>query len=316
MNIIFMATGDIAIPTFKKLVESKHEITLLVTQPDKPVGRKQILTPPKIKQLALEHGIEVLQPEKIRQEGFVDQLSSYSCDVTVVMAYGQILPQSVLELPKLACINLHASLLPKYRGSACIQAPIVNGDIISGVTIMHMSKGLDEGDIILKDALTISSEDTGGTLHDKLALVAPTSLMKALEKIESGIAKRLPQNADEVSYVNKLLRNDGEIDWELSAVDIERIIRAYDPWPATFTLLKHPKKGVLRLKLFPNTQVISGNGNPGEIIAIGEDSFTVSCGSKSLIINEVQLEGSRRMSVADFLKSNLITLSTKLGLKE
>lgn len=312
-----MGTGDIALPCFECLLKNNEgvlscDLVGLVTQPDKPVGRKQILTAPVIKDLALAHGVPVLQPENAAATSFLTELELLRPDVIVVMAYGQILTQTLLDMPSLAIINLHASLLPKYRGAACIQAAIDAGDEYTGITVMHVVKSLDAGDIILKKETRIGEQETGGELHDRLAQLAPEALLEALEQLLNGTAGRLAQNKQEASYVPKLMRADGELDWSQSAKAIERRIRAYDPWPGTSTLY-HDKKGrARRLKIYPQTTVDEQSGKPGEILAIGE-KLKVACGEGSLLLECLQPDGSRKMSAQDFALGNPVAVGDLLG---
>lgn len=308
-----MGTGDIAIPTFEYLLSEKEFEVILITQPDKPVGRKQVLTAPRIKEIALANQISIFQPENLKSEESVNFLSEVDADLFVVMAYGQILSQEVLDLPRLGCINLHASLLPLYRGAACIQAPISNGDEYTGITIMHMTKGLDEGDIISSKKLKIGKCETGGMLHDRLSEMSPSTLATVLNDLKMGTAPRTAQNDELSSYVPKLLRSHGEIDWNDSAESLERKIRAYDPWPGTFTTFSNQKMRVSRLKIFPVVELSNLEGNPGEVIAVDTDSFTVACGSLSLKILKVQPEGGRVMNSVEFLTSPAIELGKVLG---
>lgn len=318
LRIVFMGTGDIALPSFSVLL--KKQLVALITQPDKPVGRKQILTPPKIKELAIEHHIPVMQPEKARDEEFLSELKALEPDVIVVMAYGQILTQAFLDIPKVACINLHASLLPKYRGAACIQAAIDAGDEFSGITIMHVVKALDAGDMILKKKLRIGDQETGGELHDRLADLGPEALLEVLEILESGDAAGIPQDEAEVSYISKLMRDDGQIDWSQDAVALERRIRAYDPWPGTSTTFTDKKGRARRLKIFPQVTISEGGGKAGEVISFGNElqdgspnRLHIACGKGSLIIENLQPDGSRRMTADEFLKSAPLAIGDILG---
>jgi methionyl-tRNA formyltransferase len=301
MNLVLIATGDIALPALRHLLEHGPRPLALVTQPDKPVGRHQVLTPPSIKVEALAAGIPVLQPEKIGD--IVPELAAMRPDVLVVMAYGQILRDNVLTLPRKAIINLHASLLPKYRGAACIQAAIAAGDSESGVTVMHVVRKLDAGDMILARKLPLRPDETGGSLHDRLAEIAPAALAEALEQLAAGTAARIPQNEEDSSYVSKLERDDGRLDWSLDAAVIERRIRAYDPWPGTFTISLEdgsPK----RLKIFPPVRVVDLDLPPGEI-QTPDGRFVIGCGTGALRLESVQPEGGRRMSAADYLRGRL-----------
>ena len=246
----------------------------------------------------------MFQPEKIRGEGEVESFANLKSEVIVVVAYGQILPKSVLELPSVAIINVHASLLPRHRGAACVQAPIVAGEKESGVTIMHVEAGLDTGDIIVASKVEIGEEETGGELHDRLGEIAPAALMEALTLLETGEAPRLVQDESQASYAGKLLRADGEIDWSRPAEEIERIVRAYEPWPGTFTQFYNAKGKEKRLKVFPHCEVVEGGGDPGVLLQADEGGIVVACGEGALRIHHVQPEGSRRLEVAEFLAGN------------
>ncbi|MGD7654181.1 MAG: methionyl-tRNA formyltransferase [Verrucomicrobiales bacterium] len=295
MRLIYAATGDIAVPAFRYLLEHGPKPLALVTQPDKPVGRKQVLTPPMIKTVALEAGVPVLQPE--RAEDAVEELAALEPEVVVVMAYGQILREGFLNLAEQAIINLHASLLPKYRGAACIQAAIDAGDAETGITSLHVVRKLDAGDIILKKRLAIGPEDTGGVIHDRLAVLAAEVLAETLELIAGGGAVREPQVEAESSYISKLERSDGRIDWTMPAEEIERRIRAYDPWPGTYTMAEEGGKSK-RLKIFPQTKVVTAALEPGEISA-GE-RLVVGCGAGALELVTVQPDGGKRMGAEDY----------------
>lgn len=310
-RIVFMGTGDIAIPAFSSLLE--NDLVALVTQPDKPVGRKQVLTPPAIKTLAQQHDIPVLQPERARDKAFLAELAAFQPDLIVVMAYGQILSQALLDIPTVACINLHASLLPRFRGAACIQAAIDSGDSHTGITVMHVVKALDAGDIILKKATAIGVRETGGELHDRLADLAPEALADALQQLKDGSATRTLQNENEVSYIPKLMREHGEIEWSQPATSLERRIRAYDPWPGTSTSFTDKKGRARRLKIFPQVTVSNASGQPGEVKITDDGGLLVCCGQGALQIEEVQPDGSRRMSVEDFLKGAVIENGSVLG---
>lgn len=298
MRLAFLGTGEIAIPAFRRLIETGPRPVLLVTQPDKPVGRHHTLTPPAIKTVAMEAGIPVLQPEKIRD--IHEELAAYQLDLVVVMAYGQILNTKFIGLPSLACINLHASLLPKHRGAACIQAAIAQGDMQTGISVMHVVRALDAGDVILSKAIPIYPGETGGILHDRLAQLAPDALSEAIALIISGNAPRLPQNEAEMSYISKLERDDGLLDFNRAPTELERMIRAYDPWPGTFmNVLENGKPR--RLKVFPPTQVIDRTLAPGVIETV-EGEMIVGCADGALKLEVVQPEGSKRMAVSEYLR--------------
>jgi methionyl-tRNA formyltransferase len=298
MRLVFMATGDIALPAFRHLLEQGPRPLALVTQPDKPVGRHQILTPPAIKTAALAAGIPVLQPE--RSGDAADELAAMSPDVIVVMAYGQILRREILELPAIAIINLHASLLPKYRGAACIQAAIDAGDAESGITSLHVVRELDAGDIILAHSIPLAPDETGGSLHDRLADLAPLVLAGTLDRIADGTAPRIPQDPALVSYVSKLERDAGRLDWSMPAMALERRIRAYDPWPGTFTMAQVAGKPQ-RLKILPPAHAVDCDMTPGSLL-ITEGKLIVGCGRGALQLANVQPEGSKAMSAADYLR--------------
>lgn len=313
MRIVFLGTGEIGLPSLDALLASPaHRVVAVVTQPDKPVGRSQALTPPQVKVRAQASGIPVLQPERLRRS--VDMLAPYEADVFVVVAYGQILPKAVLDLPRLGCLNIHASLLPRHRGASPIQAAIREGDAESGVTIMWMDEGLDTGDILLQTVTPLGPEDTGGALHDRLALLAPHSLERALEMVEHGSAPRIPQEAAQVTHSGKLERADGRLEWSRSAVDLERLIRAYTPWPGTFTTLPGPAGGTaLQLKVHRACPVESAHACPvGGTVLDADHRLIIACGQGVLELLEVQLEGRKRMGARDFLQGYAVEAGTVL----
>jgi len=313
MRVLFMGTGDIAIPTFLALLESEFEIVGLVTQPDKAVGRKQVMSPPQIKVVAEEAAVPVLQPESAKTDEFYEQLLALDVDVTVVMAYGQILTCRVIEAAKLACINSHASLLPRHRGASCIQAAISMGDTETGITVMHVVKSLDAGDIIYKETISIGENETCGELHDRLAEVSPQAVMHAVMQIADGTSSREVQDDTLSNYAPKLLRNDGEIDWSKPAEEVERMIRAYHPWPGTFTNYRDKKGKMKRLKVFPQVEVVpldseisaNGEGVPGTVNC-SAGALIVRCGEGSLQLSSIQPEGSKMMPVEAFLQGQSV----------
>ena len=301
LSILFCGTGDIAMPAFELLLNRADTRLLgLVTQPDKPFGRKQILTPPAIKALAQSHGLPVWQPEKLRD--FVLELRLLAPDLIVVMAYGQILSKRTLAVPRIACLNLHASLLPRHRGAAPIQAAIASGDSETGVTVIYMDAGLDTGDILLMEKTPIHPDETGGSLHDRLAGVAATALARALDAIASGTAPRAPQEHARATHMGKLERSHGQLDWSQPAATLERLIRAYDPWPGTHTALP-PEHSGRQIKVFPPVQICDEGkgGKPGEILSADGDVLVVAAGDgKALAFKEIQAEGRARMSFRAF----------------
>jgi methionyl-tRNA formyltransferase len=298
MRVVFVATGDIALPTWDWLVRSPCEILALVTQPDKPAGRKMQLTPPTIKLRALDAGIPVMQPESLRKKSAIDAVAALSPDLIVVMAYGQILTERFLAIPPRGCINLHASLLPKYRGAACIQAAIDQGDEVSGITVMHMVRELDAGDMILQKTTPIRAEETGGSLHDVLAELAPEALAEVIQMLAAGQAPRLAQDPSQVSYVGKLAREDGRLSWHSSAAALERRIRAYDPWPGTFAVMEQGQ----RVKVFPPVRVVEGVEIGAGETEVRDHQLLVGCGEGALALTDVQAEGGKRMRATDFAR--------------
>ena len=293
-----MATGDIALPTWDWLLSQGHQPVALITQPDKPVGRHQVLTPPEVKVRAEAAGVLVMQPASLRKKSAIDAVAVLQPDLVVVMAYGQILNERFLAIPRLACINIHASLLPRYRGASCIQAAIDSGDEESGVSIMHMVRELDAGDVILQKKIILSALETGGSLHDKLAELAPNVLDEAIRLLQQGTASRMPQAPALVSHVGKMAREHGRIDWYEEAAAIERRVRAYEPWPGTFTHIGNGK----RLKIFPFLQVVStAELFPGQT-QVSSDGLLVGCGKNALLLGDVQAEGGRRIAAIDYAR--------------
>lgn len=301
MRIVFMGTGDIAIPAFRSLL-STTDVVGLVTQPDRPVGRHQVMTAPAIKQVATEAGVAVLQPASLRAPEAITLLKRLRPDLIIVMAYGQILTQEVIDMAPMGCINAHASLLPKHRGAACIQAAIREGDTHTGVTIMHIVKKLDAGDIIAQISTELTDSETGGSLHDRLSAMTPDVLLPAVHAIGSGTSTRIPQIEALSSYAPKLLRADGKIDWTQPAEDIGRMIRAYAPWPGTFTNYLNRKGRIRNMKIFPGfTVVCDATGKPGQVLSAGDQGLLIACGSGALLVNDVQLEGSTRMNISQLI---------------
>jgi methionyl-tRNA formyltransferase len=313
MRIVFLGTGDIGLPSLEALLASRdHEVVAVVTQPDKPVGRKMVLTAPQVKVRAQAAGIPVLQPPRIRHA--VQELTDLRADAFIVVAYGQILPRTVLDIPKLACLNIHASLLPRHRGAAPIQAAIRDGDTESGVTIMWMDEGLDTGDILLMEKCPINPDDTGGSLHDKLAVLAPGALMSALDLLAHGSAPHIPQDHTRATHVRKLEREDGHVDWSRSAVEIERTVRAYNPWPGTFCLLPSESGKPLQLKIHRAAIVPHSEACPeGGTIVSSSNKLLVSCGSGILELLQVQVESKKRMPASEFLRGVKLEAGMRLA---
>ena len=313
MRVVFMGTGEIALPTFRWLLNASGcEVIALVTQPDKPAGRKLELRAAAIKQHAVERGVPVLQPVKVRAPEVVAEIAALRADVIVVMAYGQILPKAVLEAGRLASLNLHASLLPRWRGAAPIQAAIEAGDQASGITVMYMAEGLDTGDILLMKQTPITDNDTGGSLHDRLGLIAADALAAALPLLATSSAPRFPQDETRANYAPKLTRENGRIDWAATPTAIDRRIRAMNPWPAAHTFLPTPD-GLRQLKVFAGSPQADIPGTPGEVLQADERGLLVGAAGGAVFLGEVQLEGKKRMSAGDFLRGNPVRPGTLLG---
>jgi methionyl-tRNA formyltransferase len=309
MRILYIGSGDIGLPSLRWLLDSSHEIAAVFTQPDKPAGRRMELLAPPVKKLALESGIAVFQPVKLRAADSVAHIQSFAADLIVVMAYGQILPKGVLGAAGIACINLHASILPRHRGAAPIQSAILSGDRETGVTVMYMDEGLDTGDILLIHRLPIHRHDTGGTLHDRLAAATPAALAEAVEMLGTGMAPRIPQDGALATYAKKLTRDDGLIPWERSCEEVSRHIRAMNPWPGAFTWLP----GARKLKVHCAALNPRRSGRAGEVLRADARGILAGCGSGSVLLREVQLEGKRRMAARDFLIGRALAPGTRLG---
>ncbi len=296
MRVVFMGTPDFSVPTLEALITG-HEIIAVVTQPDKPKGRGKAMQFPPVKSAALAHDLPVFQPVRVRDPEFIDTLRSMDPDVIVVVAFGQILPESILSLPRYGCINVHASLLPKYRGAAPIQWAIINGEKETGVTIMYMEKGLDTGDMIAKASIPIDSRETGESLHDKLSVLGGPLILEVLDQIGKGVIHREKQDDSLSTYAGMLSKELGKIDWDKDAVSIERLIRGLNSWPSAYTFL-----GERTLKIWM-AEVVEGKKEmiPGTVIGTDKDSFTVQTGKGGLRILEVQLQGKKRMPVQAFL---------------
>lgn len=318
-----MATGDIAIPSFHALA-GQGCLVGLITQPDRPVGRHQVLTPPRIKVCAEEYGLPVFQPERMSAPESVEMLRSWQPDIVVVMAYGQILSQAVIDVPRIACINAHASLLPRHRGAACIQAAIEAGDDETGITIMHVVRKLDAGDVICKSSIRLRGTETAESLHDELAGMAPAALLEAVSRLSDGTAEREPQDENLMTYAPKLLRSHGKIDWTQPAFVVARKIRAYHSWPGTFTLYPSVSTGGDKpLKVFPPVDLFTTykkpvDAVPGMVLESGPDGMIVSCGGPrggAIRILTLQPFGSRKMNAESFFAGHKIMPGTILGLE-
>lgn len=309
MKIVFMGTPDFAVPTLESLIKGGHEVIAAVTQPDKPKGRGKAVQYTPVKEKALEYEIPVYQPVKARDPEFVELLKEMDPDVIVVVAFGQLLPKAILDIPKYGCVNVHASLLPKYRGAAPIQWAVIDGEEVSGVTTMLMDEGLDTGDMLEKAEIVLDEKETGGSLFDKLSDLGGELILSTLEKMENGTIVRTPQGDSTTSYAKMLKKTMGEIDWNMEAVKIERLIRGLNPWPSAYTSLKGKT-----VKIWSADVVAGeGTGNPGRV-TVTKDKLLVECGENFLSITELQLEGKKRMETAAFLRGFTVEDQTVFGL--
>ncbi len=309
-----MGSGEIGLPTLQWLSDSSvAELVGVVTQPDKPAGRSQTLTPPPPKIRAATLGLPILQPAKVRAAEELAKIAALSPDLIVVMAYGQILPKKLLEMPTLACLNLHASLLPRHRGAAPIQASILEGDRFTGLTVMYMAAGLDTGDILLTRSIALRWRETGGSLHDRLATLAPEALSSAFELILAGKASRIPQDESQATYAAKLEREAGRINWSRDCWHLDRLVRAMNPWPGSFTLVRNHENAVQKLKVHRALPIHRVSGEAGAALRVGDRGILVACGAGGLLLLEVQLEGKRRMSGAEFVRGFALPDGTTLG---
>lgn len=300
-RVVFMGSGEIGLPTLRWLAgSSRVDLMAVVTQPDKPVGRSQVVSPPVPKKIAIELGLPVLQPTRVRRPEELDRIAELAPDLIVVMAYGQILPKRLLDMPTLACLNLHASLLPRHRGAAPIQASILAGDQVTGLTVMYMAEGLDTGDILLTKSIPIRHRETGGSLHDRLALLGPHAVGTAIEQILSNSAPRIPQDESEATYAPKLDRESGRIDWTKDCWYYDRLIRAMNPWPGAYALVNDSHAAAKKLKIHRALPVHRLSGEPGRITAVRNRGIEVACGLGGILLLDVQLEGKRAMPAAEF----------------
>ena len=308
MKIIFMGTPDFAVGTLRSLAEAGHEITLVVSQPDKPKGRGHAMVPTPVKVVAEELGIPVFQPVKIREAKEV--LEKTEADVCVVAAFGQIIPASILHMKKYGCINVHASLLPKYRGAAPIQWAVIDGEKESGVTIMQMDEGLDTGDMLAKAIVPLDEKETGGSLFDKLSEAGGRLCVETLAKLEKGEITPEKQGESPTAYASMLNKKMGNIDWNKSAVVIERLVRGLDPWPSAYTHLDGKTLKIWACDVLPQS---ASKGESGEILEVTKDAIHVQTGDGILVLREIQLAGKARMDAGAFLRGYKVVPGTVLS---
>lgn len=297
MRILFMGTPEFAVGTLEALIQSRHEVVAVVTQPDRPKGRGNAVKFPPVKEAALAHGIPVLQPLKVREPEVVEQLRAFAPDLIAVAAFGQLLPKAILEMPRYGCVNVHASLLPKYRGAAPIQWAVINGEAESGVTTMMMSRGLDKGDMLKKSVVRLDPKETGDSLHDKLAALGGPLLLETIDELEQGTIVRVPQDDAQSSYAPMLTKELGRIDWSKPADELERLVRGLNSWPSAYTRL-HGKT----LKIWDADVVSASGGEPGKVLQADKNGLVIQAGEGALRIVSLQPEGKKRMEADAFLR--------------
>ncbi|MCX8118100.1 MAG: methionyl-tRNA formyltransferase [Desulfobacterota bacterium] len=296
-RIVFFGTPEFALPSLERLTQGPEEVVAVVTQPDREKGRGKKRTPPPVKTYALQHGLSLYQPEKVKEASFLNEMKALGPDLMVVVAFGQILPKGLLEIPRFGAINVHGSLLPAYRGAAPVAWALLRGEEKTGVTTMLMDEGMDTGDILLQAEVAIEPDDTRETLEKRLALRGSELLTETIEKMKKGELTPVPQDHSKATYAPPLKKEDGRIDWRRSAREIENLIRAMHPWPGAFTRWE---RGLLKI-LRGEARQGAISSNPGTVLWVGADFIEVGTGEGSLLIKEVQPEGGRRMSVRDFL---------------
>ena len=303
MKIVYMGTPDFAVPPLAALVQNGYEVTAVVTQPDKPKGRGKTLLPTPVKEEAMKHDIPVYQPLKVREPEFVETLKKLEPDMIIVAAFGQIIPKAILDMPRFGCVNVHASLLPKYRGAAPIQWAVLNGDQVTGVTTMRMDEGLDTGDMIMKQEVIVDEDETGGSLFDKLSGVGAKLCVKTMEAIENGTAVYTPQDDALATHTGKIQKEMGSIDWSKDAEVIERLVRGLNPWPSAYTRIDDKNLKIWRAKVISHEVKAA----PGCILKVTKDELEVQTGNGVLALLEVQLEGKKRMTTDAFLRGYQVT---------
>jgi len=305
-----MGTPEFAIPSLDMLVKEGYDVVAVVTQPDKPKGRGNKMCPPPVKEYAIEHGIEVLQPDKVKTEEFAEKIKEINPDLLVTAAYGKILPKSVLDIPKFGCINVHGSLLPKYRGAAPIQWSIINGEKVTGITTMYTDVGMDTGDMLVKAEIEITEDMTAGELHDKLSVLGADVLKETLLKLKAGTLERIPQSDSEATYAPMMTKEIGCIDWTKSSREIHNLVRGTNPWPGAYTSYDGKKMKVWMTSVISEDE---NNSKAGTILKVGKDGIVVACGLGKLNIKEIQFDNSRRMTVEEYICGHKIGEGEILG---
>ncbi len=307
MKVLYMGTPDFAVGPLEELLAAGHQVVCVVTQPDKPKGRGKEMAQSPVKQCALRHGIPVLTPVKIKTAESVEELKKYPADIFVVAAFGQLLSEEILNMPRYGSVNIHASLLPKYRGAAPIQWSILDGEKETGITIMQMDKGLDTGDILLQQRVAITDEDTGESLFDKLALAGSRLIVEALEKLEKGEIQPQKQDDSQSCYAKMLSKELGNMDWRRPAVELERLVRGLNSWPSAYTRFQGKTLKIWR------TELSDKSGKPGEVLSVERDRVIIGTGEKALALLELQLEGKKRMTTEEFLRGRNLQVGEFLG---
>ena len=297
LRIVFMGTPEFAVPSLRALIEVGENVVAIVTQPDKPRGRGKKLTPPPVREAALKHNIPVFQPEKIKDEPFITAISNFSPDVIAVVAYGKILPKAILDIPPKGCINVHASILPKYRGAAPINWAIINGEKETGITTMLLDEGMDTGDMLLTEKVEIRDDDTASSLHDRLKYIGADLLIKTIKGIKSETIRPIPQDDSQATYAPMLKKEDGRIDWTMKAEEIKNLIRGFFPWPGAYT-----RWDGKQIKIFKAEVEAGVKEEPGTVINISTEGIFVATGKGILLIKELQPENKNRMTASEFIK--------------
>ena len=308
IRTVFMGTPDFALATFEGLIEAGCNLVGVYTQPDRPKGRGNKLAAPPVKELAVKHGLPVFQPPKLRAPEVVEQLRGLRPELIVVVAYGQILPQAVLEIPRYGCINVHASLLPKYRGAAPINQAIIDGETETGVTTMLMDAGLDTGDMLVKCRIAIDANETAGQLHDRLAMLGREAMAETLKRLCAGKLVAEKQDDSLSCYAPMLKKEDGLIDWRQSATRVHNLVRGLDPWPGAYTRLGTEVLKIAATRVDPQL-----SGPPGTVLRAAADGVRIACGDGALVIGELQLPGKKRLPAGDFLRGRELPTGTRVG---